>query len=103
MPENTEYRSDAKYSTVTFGEASSQDWWATAYHLGVVGRGFENNKLKPYSDYMDRCFHMYQYTMQNPSASVKVVATDRYGHRYECTDIIEEDCYYPDYMRLGNI
>ena len=104
MPENTEYRTDKKYSTVTFGEQSSQDWWASGYHLGVLGLGFDsNNKLKPYSWFMDCCFHMYKYTMKDPSASVKVVATDAFGNRYTCDEVMDQDCYYPDYMRLGNI
>lgn len=104
MPENKETHDDAMYSTVTYGLQSSQDWWAQAYHLGVLGKGFKSGKLQPSnSDYMDHCYHMYQYKMKNPSASVKVVATDGFGHRYESTEIIEEDCYYPDYIRLGNI
>ena len=36
-------------------------------------------------------------------ASVKVVATDGFGNRYECTDVIEQDCWYPSYMKYGNI
>lgn len=103
MPENKETYDDAMYSTVIYGEQSSQDWWAQAYHLGVLGKGFKNGRLNPSnSDYMDHCYHMYKYTIKNPAASIKVVATDTFGHRYTCTEVVEEDCWYPDYMRLGN-
>ena len=103
MPENTESHTDAKYSTVVFGENSSQDWWAAAYPVGVLGQGFNGNNLKAYGDFQDSCYHMYKYTMKNPSALVKVVATDGFGNRYECTDVIEQNCWYPDYMKYGNI
>ena len=103
MPEKMETHTDAKYSTVIFGEDSSQDWWAAAYPVGVLGNGFNGNNLKAYGDFQDSCYHMYKYTMRNPSASVKVVATDGFGNRYECTDVIETDCFYPDYMKYGNI
>ena len=104
MPENKESHSDAMYSTVTYGVQCSQDWWAQAYHLGVLGKGFKNGNLQSSNgDYMDHCYHMYKYTMQNSSASIKVVATDTFGNRYTSTEVIETDCYYPEYMRLGNI
>ncbi|MBR5703946.1 MAG: calcineurin-like phosphoesterase C-terminal domain-containing protein [Bacteroidales bacterium] len=103
MPEKMETHTDAKYSTVVFGEDSSQDWWAAAYPVGVLGRGFNGNNLQPYGDFQDSCYHMYKYTMKNASASVKVIATDGFGNRYECTDVIEEDCWYPDYIKFGNI
>ena len=103
MPANFESHTDAMYSTVTYGTSSSQDWWASAYHLGVLGKGFKNGSMQSSSDYVDRCYHMYKYTMQNPSASVKVIATDTYGNRYTCTEVVDTDCWYPQYMRLGNI
>ena len=102
MPEVTEYRSDAMYSTVTVGAQTSEDWWSAGWHTGVLGLGFKNNKLNPYSWFMDTCFHMYKYTLKDPSASVKVVATDTYGNSYTCTDIITQDNLYPDYL-IGNI
>ena len=103
MPENKETYGDSMYSTVTYGLQSSQDWWSQAYHLGVLGKGFKNGKLQSSnSDYMDHCYHMYKYNMKNPSAAVKVVATDTFGNSYTCTEVVEEDCWYPNYMRLGN-
>ena len=98
MPEVTEYRSDSMYSTVTTGADSSQDWWTSGFYIGVLGLGFSGNNLNPYSWFMDTCHHMYKYTLKNPSASVKVVATDTYGNSYICTDIIEQDNLYPDYL-----
>ena len=103
MPEKMETHTDAKYSTVIFGADSSQDWWAAAYPVGVLGQGFNGNNLKAYGDFQDSCYHMYKYTMKNVSASVKVIAIDGFGNRYECTDVIGEDCWYPAYMRYGNI
>ena len=104
MPANRETHSEAMYSTVTYGEDSSQDWWSSGYHLGVLGKGFKNGNLQPNNyDYMDRCYHMYKYTMQNPNASIKVVATDSFGNRYTCTEVVSSDCWYPQYMRLGNV
>ena len=103
MPEKMETHTEPKYSTVVFGENSSQDWWAAAYPVGVLGQGFDGDNLKAYGDFQDSCYHMYKYTMKNPSATVKVVATDSFGNRYECTDVISEDCWYPEYMRYGNI
>ena len=104
MPEYKEPHEDAMYSTVTYGEQSSQDWWAQAYHLGVLGKGFKNGCLQSSnSDYMDHCYHMYKYKLKNPDASIKVVATDTYGNRYTCEEVVEEDCWYPAYMRLGNL
>ena len=102
MPEKMETHTEAKYSTVVFGKDSSQDWWAAAYPVGVLGQGFNGNNLKAYGDFQDSCYHMYKYTMKDASASVKVVATDGFGNRYECSDVIEEDCWYPDYMKYGN-
>ncbi len=90
------------YSSVTAGEtytvstASNQDWWAIGYHVGVRGRGTTG------TSYYTNMFHMYTYTLKDANASVKVVATDGYGNSYECTDVISEDCWYPDYVKGVN-
>ena len=65
---------------------SSQDFWAIGYHIGVVGRGHTDS-------YMTSCFHMYKYTLKNSSATIKVVATDRFGNEYTQTSITG-DCEY---------
>ena len=98
MPEVTEYRSDAMYSTVTVGASTSQDWWSSGWHIGVMGLGFNDKNMNPYSWFMDTCYHMYKYTLKDPSATVKVVATDTYGNSYTCTEVIEQDNLYPGYM-----
>ena len=103
MPANLEMPTASQYSTVTFSESSSQDWWSSGYHLGVLGKGFKNGMLQADYDYMDVCHHMYKYTMNHPDASIKVVAIDTYGNRYTCEEVVEEDCWYPAYMRLGNL
>ena len=59
---------------------SCQDWWAIGYHIGVIKRET--------SGYYVNNFHMYKHTLTNKSAtSIKVVATDEYGNKYEQTKI----------------
>ena len=60
---------------------SAQDWWAIGYNVGVVGRGHNGGTR---SNYCTACYHMYKYTLKDPSAAVKVVATDTFGRTYEC-------------------
>ena len=83
-------------TTYTVPSTSNQDWWATGYHIGVRGRGTDN------TSYYTTMWHMFKYTLKDTSASVKVVATDGYGNTYECTDVISEDCWYPDYVKGVN-
>lgn len=71
-----------KGKTYDIPAASSQDWWAIGYHIGVVGRGTSS------TSYYTNCFHVYSYKLTNKSASVKVVATDPYGNSYTCTEVI---------------
>lgn len=35
----------------------------------------------------------------NPSASIKVVATDTFGNRYTSTEVVDQDCWYPEYIK----
>lgn len=77
---------------------SSQDWWAIGFNVGVVGRGHSAGNR---NSYMTACMHLYKYTLKNPSATVKVVATDRYGTKYECSEIMK-DKEYPPYAAKGN-
>ena len=65
--------------------ASSQDWWAIGYLVGVKNRSR--------SSYFTSCFHMYKYTLKNKNASVLVEATDRFGRTYRATDIIADYDY----------
>ena len=65
---------------------SSKDWWAIGYNVGVVGRGHSKGSTR--RNYCTPCHHMYIYTLKNPSASVKVVATDSKGRKYTCDQVI---------------
>ncbi len=67
--------------------SSSLDWWITAYHTGVLGLGDPANDAKHSGNYKDN-FHMYKWTLKNPSAkSIRVEATDQWGNVYECSTI----------------
>ncbi len=62
--------------------ASSQDWWAIGYHIGVVGRGYVGGTR---ANYLTNGFHMYKYTLKNKNAKVRVEATDRFGRVYSAS------------------
>lgn len=91
------YDSVTSGTTYTVPATSSQDWWAIGYHIGVKGRG------RTGTSYYTSMFHMYTYTLKNENASVRVEATDPYGRVYSCEDVISTDCWYPDYIKLGNV
>lgn len=84
-------------TTYTVDEYSSNDWWAVGYLIGVVGRGLAN------TSYYTSNFHMYTYNIKNPDATIRVEAVDGYGNTYSCSEIIDTDSYYPNYMRFGNV
>lgn len=71
--------------------ASSQDWWAIGYHVGVVGRGHDSGTRKNYLTNL--FYHMYQYTLKDPSAEVRVEAVDPWGNVYS-TSTFMKDCDY---------
>ena len=93
----TTFNSVTAGTTYTIPSASSQDWWAIGYHIGVRGRGISG------TSYYTSMFHMYTYKLKDPSASVEVVATDGYGNRYTTTEVFSTDLYYPDYVKQGNV
>ena len=62
--------------------ASSQDWWAAGYLVGV--------KKRSRSSYFTSCFHLYKYTLKDKNASVRVEATDRFGRTYSQTKIMDD-------------
>ena len=66
---------------------SSKDWWAIGYHTGVVGRGHRKGSTR--KNYCTKCCHMYIYTLKNPNAKVKVIATDDKGRKFVCDHVIE--------------
>jgi len=78
---------------------NSKDWWAIGYHIGVVGRGLNNNR----KDYCSSCDHMFRYKMQDSSAKVKVVYTDNFGRSFSETHIFETSEYdkYADPPKYG--
>ena len=84
-------------TTYTVNANSSQDWWAIGYHIGVRGRGRSS------TSYYTSMFHMFTYTLKNPDAQVRVVATDGYGNSYSSTEVISTDLWYPNYMKQGNV
>jgi hypothetical protein len=90
------YASVTAGTTYTVDAASSNDWWAVGYHIGVRGRGVNSES------YYTSMFHMYSYTLRNPDATVRVDATDPYGNTYSCSEVISTDSYYPAYMKFGN-
>jgi hypothetical protein len=65
--------------------ASSQDWWAIGYHVGVVGRSR--------SSYNTNGFHLYKYTLKDKTAKVRVEATDRFGQVYATSTITADYDY----------
>ena len=70
-------------STVT----TSGDIYFSGYINGVLG----------YSDWKvgsnSQCYHMYMHKLKNKNASIKVVATDRFGNEYTETTITDGTDY----------
>ena len=58
------------------------DAWATAYHIDVMGLG---------SNYNKNTDHLLYFDLKDPSAEVKVVATDRFGNIYEQSVFTDPD------------
>lgn len=60
----------------TLGEnVHVRDAWAKGFHVGV-----KNRKIASFNPPVR---HMYMYRLSNPDAKIKVVATDRFGNKYE--------------------
>ncbi|MBQ0025221.1 MAG: calcineurin-like phosphoesterase C-terminal domain-containing protein [Bacteroidales bacterium] len=74
-------------------EGSSKDWWTIGYHTGVLGWSHVMG-----GRYQCNGFHLYEYELKNPLASVKVEAIDPFGNRYECS-CISSGTDYPDWIR----
>ncbi|UPK69024.1 calcineurin-like phosphoesterase C-terminal domain-containing protein [Chitinophaga filiformis] len=61
--------------TGTMERFTGIDAWATGYHNGVLTeKAFANPE------------HLYKYTLKDPGATVKIVATDRFGTQYTQTN-----------------
>ncbi len=72
------------YSTIA--DISSDMHFAGLY-LGILGK-----KDRQYNTKSD-CYHMYKYTLKNPSAEIMVKATDRFGNVYTETKITKGTDY----------
>lgn len=66
--------------------AGSKDWWAIGYNIGVIGRG--NIKGSNRNSYISKCCHMFKYEMKKASSQLEIVATDPYGRKFKCSEII---------------
>ena len=62
---------------------TSHDFYVTGLLLGVLGRNPSS------AGSFSGCYHLYQYKLKNKSATIKVVATDRFGNEYTETKITE--------------
>jgi hypothetical protein len=74
------------------GVVTSMDFYAVGLALGVLNR-YNSSSKKPHSGAYSSCSHMYQYTLKNKDANIKVVATDSFGNQYTETKITEGTDY----------
>jgi hypothetical protein len=68
------YENGMKVADLTHMPTSSKDAWTLGYHIGILNRNPDN--------YSPACKHLYLHTMVNPSASLEIKATDRFGNVY---------------------
>ena len=74
------------------GVVTGSDFYAAGLHLGILGR-WSSSKNAPSNGAYNTCWHMYQYTLKNKNAKIKVVAIDRFGNKYTETVITEGTDY----------
>ena len=74
------------------GVVTGHDFYVTGHDIGVLNR-YSSSKKSPSSGAYGACYHMYKYTLKNKNASIKVVATDRFGNQYTETNITEGTDY----------
>lgn len=72
------------------GILSSTDFFAVGLHLGVLGRYGESGAS---SGAYGATYHMYTYKLKNKSASIRVVAKDRFGNEYVATEFADSSNY----------
>ena len=65
----------------------SSDMHFAGLYLGILGK--KDNAYNTYG----KCYHMYKYTLKNPSAKIMVKATDRFGNVYTETKITKGTDY----------
>ncbi|MBQ9961863.1 MAG: calcineurin-like phosphoesterase C-terminal domain-containing protein, partial [Alistipes sp.] len=69
---------------------SSQDWWAIGYHIGILGRGHTGGNR---ANHLCDGWNMYKYTLKDPTAKIRVEATDRFGKTYIATEVVGDYDY----------
>jgi hypothetical protein len=74
--------------------SSSQDWWATGYHIGVCQRGTGAS-----TSYYTTNYHMWKWSAKDASAKISVEAEDPYGNVYTSDEVITDGTNYPDYIK----
>ena len=79
------------YSPTT---GSSQDWWATGYHIGVCKRGTGSS-----TSYYTTNYHMWKWAAKDSNVKISVEAEDPYGNVYTCDEVITDGQNYPDYIK----
>lgn len=62
------------------GVEAGNDMWVVGFHMGVLDRYSDNS---PSNGSWTGNTHMYKYKLKNKDAKVKVIATDRFGTKYE--------------------
>ncbi len=74
------------------GVVTGADFYVAGLHLGILGRWNSSNNT-PSNGAYNSCWHMYQYTLKNKDAKIKVVAIDRFNNEYTETIITEGTDY----------
>jgi hypothetical protein len=74
--------------------SSSQDWWATGYHIGVCKRGMGSS-----TSYYTTNYHMWKWSAKDASAKISVEAEDPYGNVYTSDEVVTDGTNYPDYIK----
>ena len=74
------------------GVVTGVDFYVAGLHIGILGR-WSSSKNGPANGAYNACWHMYQYTLKNKNAKIKVVATDRFGNKYTEEKITEGTDY----------
>ena len=86
---NSNLGGNGTYSSPYYSKVEdiSSDMHFTGLYLGILGK--KDNAYNTYG----KCYHMYKYTLKNPSAKIMVKATDRFGNVYTETNITEGTDY----------
>ena len=70
------------------GVKAANDMWVVGFHMGVLDR-YSTTDKSPSNGSWTANSHMYLYTLKNKNAKVKVVATDRFGTKYESDKFVD--------------